>query len=362
MLVTHETLYHSSCSNTTGQFICGTYWDKETPQEACSRSILKRLYRKLEGMGLETYSGSELEVLILDRKTREPAFTGTEFMAMLGHAELYELITEIEQNAMKSGIDIESMHTELDPGQLEFTTVPQTGIKSVDNCAILKQSIKEQAIRKGLEANFMSRQNLKSGVGVIHLNMSLWGRESKENIFWDKSSADKLSVFAKHWIAGLIHHAKALTALCCPTTNCYLFLHTEFSPCKAYWGFDDRSSMIRVLNEGPEKTYMENRLASGLSNPYLVMAGTLAAGMDGVVKKMACPDPHASSGAEVLPRSLGEALHCLEEDEVMVEALGKTFVEWFVMSKTSSELKDVEGITDERQLVEIQNKKYAKLL
>ena len=313
-------------------------------------------------MGLEIYSGSELEVRILDGKTREPAFSGAESLSMLAHAELYELISEIEQNATKAGIDIETIHAESEPGQLEFATAPHLGIQNVDNCTILKQSIRELAIRKGLEANFMSRLNLHTSTTSIHLNMSLWGRESRDDMFWDKSSADKLSVFAKHWIAGLIHHAKALTALCCPTTNCYLFLHTRINPHKAYWGIDDRNSMIRVHNKGPGNTYMENRLVSGLSNQYLAMAGTLAAGMDGVLKKMPCPNPHMSLGAEVLPQSLEEALHCLEQDEAMVEALGKTFVEWFVMSKTSSEVKDVKGITDKRELIEIQNRKYAKLV
>ena len=313
-------------------------------------------------MGLEIYSGTELEFFLRDGKSQELAFSASASMAMLAHAQLFEFWTELEQNAMKSGIDIETIHSELYPGQLEFTTAPEFGIKGADNWAILKQSIKEQAVRKGLDANFMGRQSLEEHGNGIHLNFSLWTKQTKENVFWDKCSADKLSVFAKHWIAGLIHHANALTALCCPTTNCYLFLHTELFPHKAYWGIDDRNSMIRAQNEGPDRTYLENRIPSGLANPYLVMAGTLAAGMDGVVKKMQCPKPHESSVAEVLPQSLEEALRCLEEDNVIVEALGKTFVEWFVMSKTSSELNGLDGITDKRQLIEMQIKKYAKLL
>ena len=313
-------------------------------------------------MGLEIYSGTELEFFLRDGKSQEPSFLGSQSMAMLAHAELFEFLTELDQNAMQSGIDIETIHTEAYPGQLEFTTAPQLGIKSADNWAILKQSIKEQAVRKGLEANFMGRQSIEEHGNGMHLNFSLWTKETKENVFWDKSSADKLSVFAKHWIAGLINHAQALTALCCPTTNCYLFLHTDLCPHKAYWGIDDRHSMIRVQNESPERTYMENRIPSGLANPYLVMAGTLAAGIDGVVKKMVCPKPHEPSLAKVLPQSLEEALRCLEEDKVIVEALGKTFVEWFVMSKTSSELNDLNGITDKRQLIDMQIQKYAKLL
>ena len=313
-------------------------------------------------MGLEIYSGSELEFCLLDGKSKKPAFSGKLGMAMLAHAELYELLTEVEQNAMKSGIDIETIHSEGDPGQLEFTTVPQFGIKGVDNCAVLKQSIKEQGVRRGLEANFMGMRSLGSRGSALDMNLSLWTKERKENIFVDENSADKLSVFAKHWIAGLIHHAHALTALCCPTTNCHLSLHVDRSPHKAYWGIDDRQSMIRMKNNSPQQTYLENRLPSGLANPYLIMAGTIAAGMDGVAKKMECPQPNDPSNAQVLPYSLEEALHCLEEDEAMVDALGKTFVEWFVMSKTFSELNDVKGITDKKQLIEIQTKKYADLL
>ena len=313
-------------------------------------------------MGLRLYSGMELEFTMFDGKSKEVLFPPSPFLSMLEFTELHDFYTEVEQNAAKAGIEIDVMHVEAMPGKFEFTTTPKFGIQGVDAPAILKQSIKELAILKGLEANFMAQHSIEYPGNVLHMNLSVWKKDKEVNMFYNKESEDKLSDFAKHWIAGILQHAPALTALCCPTTNCYQLADFKFSPHFANWGLQDRCVMMRVKNDGPTDTYMENRLPSGLANPYLGMAGMIAAGIDGVVNKIPCPEPHNMENAPALPSSLKEAMDCLQKDEVIIYALGKTFVEWFVLSKTSVELKYVEGITDKAKQLEIQTQKYAKFL
>ena len=351
-----------SFSNSTCQLLCGTFWNKDKPQEACSRGILQRVLGKLDSMGLNVFIGGELEYVLQDKLTKKPVFPQPDYMVMLMHTEYHSWMTEKEQNADKAGIKVATMHGEYSPGQFEMTTVPEFGIKGIDALAVLKQIIKELAVQKGWEANFMAKVSADDVGSGAHLNFSLWDKEKKVNVLCDESGEDKLSDFARHWIAGLLHHAGALSALCCPTTNCYQRLHTPWVPHQANWGVQNRMSMIRIKNDGPKGTYMENRMPSGLANYYLAMAGTLLAGMDGVAKKMSCPKQNDTETASELPYTLKEALECLQKDEVMVEGLSKTFVDWFVMSKTTNDLKSIEGITEKAAMLEIQNKKYARLL
>lgn len=151
---------------------------------------------------------------------------------------------------------------------------------------------------------------------------------------------------ARHWIAGLLKHLKALTAICCPTVNCYRRLHIIPTPNRVDWGYDDRLATVRVKADGgPSGTYIENRLPASAANPYLVLAATVAAGVDGLVNRLECPPARRVDNAKgdggnesVLPNTLPEALAALEEDSVVVEALGKEFVTWFVRVKRELEV------------------------
>ena len=100
---------------------------------------------------------------------------------------------------------------------------------------------------------------------------------------------------------------KGLTALYCPSVNCYRRLNRCVAPGSGTWGYDDRTATMRVKASSPSATYMENRLPSSVANPYLVMAGTIAAGIDGINRKLKCPPPRDQDAAK-LPLNLEEAL------------------------------------------------------
>ena len=345
-----------------GEFLTETYWDYSTPQAECSRNIARRLLGRLDDLGLKMFSGMELEYFLFDKQTGKPVFTGLDVWSTLTQSEFDSWFTEVDQHMAKVGVSIELMLLEYAPGQFEFVSSPEFGIKGADCSMLFKHGIKELALQRGWQANFMAKVFPEYNGNGGHFNFSIWDKETGENAFWDKDNHDHLSPMAKHWIAGMLHHAKALTALCCITTNCYQRLHTPWSPHYANWGIEDRMAMIRVKNYGPSSTYIENRLPSGLFNSYFVMAGTIAAGLDGIQNKLSCPDPYITDGSPELPHSLEEAMDELVKDEVMVEAMGKTFVDLFIKLKTEADLKAIEGLTTQAEVLKKQHEVYARLM
>jgi len=195
----------------------------------------------------------------------------------------------------------------------------------------------------------MTKSVLNDMCNGQHFNHSLWSKNSKENAMFDVKQPDKLSAVAKQWIAGLLHHADSLTALCCPTVNCYRRLHTPFAPDKADWGIDNRKTAFRVKTMSASETYVENRIPSGSANPYILLAATVAAGISGIKNKMECP-PERQENERSLPMSLEDALVALEKDEVMVKALGEQFVKWFVKIKRELEINVLRGKGFEEEL------------
>ena len=227
LFVNHAVLYgmgttqksHISCSYKVGQLMAETFWNRTTPQEACTRNMPRRMLSKLDNMGLQFYSGMELEFTLMNLETQLPVFSGDRNRLMLLQAEYEPWFYDVASRMKRAGVSVGTMHIEYNPGQFEFTTQPRFGIEAADGALILKQGIKEMAAQRGWHANFMTRPFLKEPGNAGHFNFSVW--HNNMNYFWDESAEDNISTFGKHWIAGMIHHAKALTALGFTTTNCY---------------------------------------------------------------------------------------------------------------------------------------------
>ena len=201
---------------------------------------------------------------------------------------------------------------------------------------LFKTYTEELARKKDMLISFASIvEGLEVGI-ALHFNLSPWNKQGK-NILYDKSRCNNLSKTAYHWIAGLLKHAGALTALCVPTVNCYKRFQNFPEPSVADWGLDNRFVAFRVKNDGEEGTYIENRLPSALANPYLVMAGTLAAGLDGIENQLQCPRMEDKI-AKPIPTSLAEALIALENDRVIRALLGEDLISAFIDTRRECEL------------------------
>ena len=263
-------------------------------------------------------------------------------------AAMYDILDKLET----SGVGIETWMREYSPGQMEINVKPGTGIAAADNLFLCHQGIKETALQHDLLGTFITKPFSSLNGNGAHFNHSLWTNNGN-NAFWDPLFGDNnLSTTAEHWIAGLIAHAPAMTAICCPTVNCYHRLHNPWSPSLINWNFDDRDMLIRFKTRNEKSTYIEGRLPSSAANPYLVTAVYIAAGMDGINRKLQlCQNNHPN--AKMLSTTLTEALNALKADKVIVEALGEEFVEWFCILKEKmeiNELRQTEGEDIEEQI------------
>jgi len=161
-----------------------------------------------------------------------------------------------------------------------------------------------------------------------------------------------LSETAKHMIAGITAHAKALTAFCNPTINAFKRLGPDtLAPYRANWGYDNRSCMVRVPPERGQGTRLEIRVGDGAANPYLLIAAILAAGLDGIQRKLECPEPaegmaYDNESAEILPMSLGEALDALEADKDLSRVLAQELINVFTVLKRDEVERYEAEVTD----------------
>ena len=251
------------------------------------------------------------------------------------------------------------------PGEWEITTDPEEGVRGGDVAFYIKNTVKGFFKTRGYHATFMTRSRVDHiGMG-FHANHSLWtvDSEGQKSVMQDKTDPDQMSSTARHWLAGILTHAPAITALCCPTLNCYRRLFGLTSPGKITWGVDKRKALLRVRNT-LDNVFFENRLPSGSCCPYLALAATVAAGLDGLDRKLECPQRMDVDKARDLPKTLAEALDALEKDEQLCNLLGDRFVSCYTRAKREYEVQAYEraGLNTEEKKMDFERKMYLKNL
>ena len=378
-----ETLYSlpwaANGQQRVGEVYCETFWSPPfhngARQEACPRYVARRQLDRLTSLGYQLYSGFEAKFIVCDSTGNRPIFSTFDVLLSKRLAEYEEFNYSMDKKMVAAGIDVSTFQMEYDAGQFELVMAPKFGIEAADQMFKFKGAVKEMFQQhEGWRATFMTKPFSDSLGSALHYSHSLWSVRSNDaddaevnrNALYDPDTERGLSDVGHHWLAGLIRHGRALTALCSPTINCYRRLHEELAPFHGDWGVDDRSAMIRAKTGNLKATYFESRLPSGSCNPYIGMAATVAAGLDGIVNKLECPAPRVSvsspsAWSEKLPESLSEALEALETDDVIRSALGDEFIRWFVQAKQSEvdqmEAKKGKGLTD----IEIEREIYSSL-
>ncbi|XP_067672698.1 lengsin-like [Haliotis asinina] len=308
------------------EVMCDSYWLKtRSAQLACPRYVARQQLEKLTNLGFSLFSGYEVEFTLTQSGKAHPL--EPDYMRQRLVSKHGDFLFYVEDCMHQAGVDIGSFHSEWDAGLYEMVLQPLYGIKSADSCITFKNGILEIGDKKDYTVRFDSTQE-SADVGM-HFNHSLWSLSSGVNVFHDPDNPDGLSTLGRHWLAGLLKHAKALSAFFCPTINCYDRLHKPNLPGPIYWSTDKRSACIKVKSTKCE-TYIENRIPSGMSNPYITMAATIAAGLNGVLKKLECPAPDKKVLTNDLPHTLSEAIGELQGDADIVNSLGKEFIDWFI--------------------------------
>jgi glutamine synthetase len=339
-------------SRGTARVICDVYTPNGEPFLGDPRFILKRQLERARKLGYVWNAGPELEFFLFRRENGE--------LKPLPHdsAGYFDFSTDLAQevrqdmvNALEAfGIRVEAAHHEVAPGQHEIDFQYADGLRTADNAATFKFTLKAIAQLHGLYATFMPKPIFGINGSGMHTHQSFFDIDRAVNAFADPDSKYGLSELARQYMAGILAHARGMIAVLAPLVNSYKRLVPGYeAPTYLTWGRVNRSALIRVPKVSPgrsiEATRIEVRCPDPSSNTYLAFACMLAAGLDGIEKGMELGDPVEESlyemtperikekGIRELPGTLAEALDELESDQVIRDALGEHVFSHFIEAK-----------------------------
>lgn len=328
-----------------------------SPVVLAPREVLRNVLNRYEQLGYRVLGSFEYEFYAFRDGADgvKPAWNGLQCFSETKQSEVEEMIREVLHHLTEMGAGPEAANTEYGSGQFEVSNSPFWGIEVADMAFYYRSSIKEILANKGYQASFMSKpQNGMSGSGA-HLHHSVYDTDQR-NLFYDSSASDGLSDFCRWFVGGQLYHARSISALVNATVNSYKRLQpNSFAPHRISWGYDNRTCMIRIPAARGNNTRIENRLPGADTDPYLALAVTLAAGIDGIMNEIDPGDPlHPTSSAyelnaSALPRSLGEALDDLERDDWVKQALGEEFVNHYLALRQAENNRFLQHVTDWEQ-------------
>jgi glutamine synthetase len=351
----------------TGWILCDVYFSNGKPVPLDGRAIMREQLRRLHDAGYGYTAGLEVEFYIvrlvherigLDQTGAPPPppvvdvfEQGYQFLSETRLDGLEETLRALRDGLYEVGVPPRSMEDEWGPGQMEFTVAPLDGLTPADAMIMFRGAVKSICRRRGLLASFMCWPGLPNFFpSGWHLHESLTRVGSGENAF--ASPTEMLSDVGRHFVGGILEHAKPMTVFTTPTVNGYgRFRPYSFAPDRIGWGLENRGTMVRVQGgAGDTATHIENRLGEPAANPYLYMAANIAAGLDGLSRGVEPPppvtsDPYAQE-AEPLPTSLGEAITALEGDSMFRRAFGDAFVDYYLMMKRAEWARYQEAVVE----------------
>lgn len=330
-----------------GRMFCDIRTPQGEPFGADPRQVLRRSLGRAADMGYTFYVHPEMEFFL---------FKGADDPTPLDLGGYFDLTpNDIQQDFRRQaivtleamGISVEYSHHEVAPSQHEIDLRYADALTMADNVMTFRTVVKEVAMHRGIHATFMPKPLPGHWGSAMHTHVSLF--EGDVNAFYDPEDEYHLSDTAKHFMAGLLRHAREITAVCCQWVNSYKRLVPGYeAPIYVSWGRQNRSSLVRVPMYKPKKgasTRLEFRAPDPACNPYLAFAVMLSAGLRGIEERYELP-PEAEdniftmtdserrkAGIDILPRNLDEALRAMEESALVAESLSDHVFEFFLRNK-----------------------------
>lgn len=349
--------------NGVARVFCDVCTPDRKPFAGDPRDALRRMFRKAEKAGYLLNVGAELEYYYFpDEHTPEP-------LDNVGYFDLSvsDAARDLRRNTVltleKMSVPVEYTFHAAGRSQHGMSLRHAEALSMSDAITTAKLIIKQQAYESGCHASFMPKPLAGEDGSAMFLCQSLFDHDGN-NVFWGEDDERyHLSDVAKHYMAGILAHAREISAITNPTVNSYKRITTggDSVPQYATWGLRNRASMVRIPVYKPGKqlsTRIELRSPDPMANPYLVNAVTLAAGLDGIERKLELP-PEATAetlklngrqmleaGYTPLPRSLKEALDVFEDSQFMKDALGEHIHSFFLKKKRDEWHKFESTITE----------------
>lgn len=349
--------------NGVARVFCDVCTPDRKPFAGDPRDALRRMFRKAEKAGYLLNVGAELEYYYFpDEHAPEP-------LDNVGYFDLSvsDAARDLRRNTVltleKMSVPVEYTFHAAGRSQHGMSLRHAEALSMSDAITTAKLIIKQQAYESGCHASFMPKPLAGEDGSAMFLHQSLFDHDGN-NVFWGEADEKyHLSDIAKHYMAGILAHAREISAITNPTVNSYKRITTggDSVPQYATWGLRNRASMVRIPVYKPGKqlsTRIELRSPDPMANPYLVNAVTLAAGLDGIERKLELP-PEATAetlklndrqmleaGYTPLPRSLKEALDVFEDSQFMKDALGEHIHSFFLKKKRDEWHKFESTITE----------------
>jgi glutamine synthetase len=351
---TYQVMPWSAPERRRARIFCDIYGTDGQPFEGDPRGTLKRLMANAQKLGYTYNTGPELEFFLLrrsdgDRIRAIPHDVGGYFDFSAGD-EAQRVRSDIVVALEEMGLEVEASHHEVALGQHEIDFRYSDALTTADRAVTFKYVVKAIAARHDLVATFMPKPIFGINGSGMHTHQSM-ASPAGRNLFFEGKDEFKLSPLAYYFMAGQLKHARAMSALLAPTVNSYKRLVPGYeAPVYVCWAQTNRSALIRIPRYTPgndQATRIELRCPDPSCNPYLAFAAMLAAGMDGVEKKMP-PPPNVNNqdvyhftpeelqarNIATLPGTLEEALQELGSDRVIRDVLGENLFSAYVRAKT----------------------------
>ncbi|MCF8526933.1 MAG: glutamine synthetase family protein [Candidatus Nanopelagicales bacterium] len=329
------TLHRVPWEDGTVGVLCDLLTIDGEPVTASPRQVLRRQAERLADAGMVALAGTELEFIVF-RDTYEEAWASgyrdltpanqyNVDYSMLGTARVEPLLRRIRNEMYVAGMTVESAKGECNLGQHEIAFKYREALGTCDNHVIYKTGAKEIAAQEGMALTFMAKYNEREG-NSCHIHLSFRGADGAL-VMADDSDPTGMSALGKSFVAGQLAHALELSLLFAPQINSYKrYVEGSFAPTSIRWGRDNRTLGFRLVGHGPSLR-LENRIPGGDVNPYLAVAGIIAAGIDGIDRGLEL-EPEFVGNAYVsdsprVPTSLSAALDLWQGSSWVRETFGE---------------------------------------
>lgn len=325
------------------------------------RYILKSALGHADELGFEVNAGPEPEFFVFEKVDGKAT---TETHDYGGYFDLSpkdlasDLRREIIQTLESMDFEVEASHHEVARGQHEIDFKYDDGLRTADNIATFRSVVRAVAEHNDLHATFMPKPIAHINGSGMHTHLSLFTDDG--NAFYDGDDEFNLSEVGKQFLAGILEHAPAITAICNPTVNSYKRLVPGYeAPVYIAWSDVNRSALIRKpAARTPAASRIEVRSPDPSCNPYLALAVMVEAGLDGIERGLDAPDPVRENiyefdeakrdeyGIDTLPGSLDAAIDALEDDAVIMDALGDHIAEKFIEAKRKEHAEYITEVSE----------------
>ncbi|MFF4042217.1 glutamine synthetase family protein [Streptomyces sp. NPDC001816] len=321
----------------TALLVADLAWNDGAPVVAAPRQILRRQLDRLAELGYTAQVGTELEFIVFkdsyeqawDANYRDltPANQYNIDYSILGTGRIEPLLRRLRNDMAGAGLTVESAKGECNPGQHEIAFRYDEALRTCDQHALYKTGAKEIAAQEGVSITFMAKYNEREG-NSCHIHLSLADADGDNAMA--RAGDGGMSDVMRHFLAGQLAALRDFSLLYAPNINSYKrFQPGSFAPTAVAWGHDNRTCALRVVGHGRSLRF-ENRLPGGDVNPYLAVAGLVAAGLYGIEQKLELPEPCPGNAYtadfEHVPTTLREAAELWENSPIAKAAFGDEVV------------------------------------